>query len=94
MSDNLSFFRSSYFRLEEAGFVDPELFKLSNLYQKNLLTSYGGTWVVKPLTEDQSKFVAYGPTRIFQVNIFKSKSGNEVSLTLIINDQTSMKGLD
>ncbi len=33
-------------------------------------------------------FVAYGPTRIF-VSIFSSLiSGNEVSLTLIINDGT------
>ncbi len=43
---------------------------------------------VKPLTEEPScvSFVEYG--RIFQTNFSSLISGNEVSLTLIINDGT------
>ena len=72
MSDNLSFFRSSYFRSEEAGSVDPDLVKP--------LPDQPGSVVVRV------RYVRTNP--VFQ-SIFSSlKSGNEVSLTLIINDGT------
>jgi hypothetical protein len=80
MSDILSFFRSSYFRSEEAGSVDPDLVKPIPEQPDLSTASKGG----------HCSF-AYGRTRIFSNQFSKSKqSGNEVSF--IINDLDNMKG--
>jgi hypothetical protein len=68
MSDILSFFRSSYFRSEEAGSVDPDLVK--PLPEKPV-----------DLLRRTKLFVAYGHTRIFQSKFSCQITGNEVLIS-------------
>jgi hypothetical protein len=73
----LPFFRSSYLiRLEEPGFVDPDLFRLSKPLPEE-------PEVVDLLR--RTLFVEYGRTRDF--NIFKSKY-QVMKSHFVINDQT------
>jgi hypothetical protein len=74
--------RAVNIRSEEAGFANPELFDLCQISQDQNLdckTSNGGT-------QFRVRYVRTRPGFFYQY--FSLISGNEVSLTLIINDGT------